>query len=186
MVSKEHPMTLDELAEGRPAAPDEVVTPDPLKSLLDRTVGRPELPPNLMGVLVGQLIAICARDSVPLVYCAALSEKAMPARTTVALHAGNIGCEVVLAFENGSPQVPIISGVIRGGTDLPIAPDAKHVRVEEEGGRVVLEARQELVLQCGSASIRLQADGTVQVRGMRIVSDADGSVRIRGGSVQLN
>jgi hypothetical protein len=185
-IPKEHPMKVDRHDKGGSAGEsDEVIASDPLKSLLERAVGSPELPPNLTGVIIGQLVAIRASDSVPLVYCVALGEKAIPVRSTVALHDGNIGCDVVLVFENGTPQVPIIAGVIRG-TDLSIPPEGERIRVDEDGGRVVVEARQELVLQCGSASIRLQADGTVRIRGMRIISDADGSVRIRGGSIQLN
>jgi hypothetical protein len=51
---------------------------------------------------------------------------------------------------------------------------------------MVVSAKHELVLRCGRASITLDSDGKVTIRGTQVVSHASGVNLIRGGSVQLN
>lgn len=52
--------------------------------------------------------------------------------------------------------------------------------------RVVLEADQELVLQCGEGSITIRKDGKLLTKAVDIVSRAKRTQRIKGGSVQIN
>ena len=63
---------------------------------------------------------------------------------------------------------------------------AGSVQIEADGQRVTVEARDELVLRCGEASVSLRADGKVVVRGTHIVSHSTGPHRIKGGSLSIN
>lgn len=58
--------------------------------------------------------------------------------------------------------------------------------VEADGEKLVLEARREVTLRCGKASIHLTADGRVTIRGTQVLSRSDGPNRVQGASVQLN
>jgi hypothetical protein len=108
------------------------------------------------------------------------AEVAMPgevlvfARSLVSLGPASIGREAaVVRLEGGEA---LILGLIR-----PLVPD-----VEADGEKLVLEARREVILRCGKASIKLTADGRVTIRGTQILSRSDGSNRVQGASVQLN
>lgn len=119
-----------------------------------------------------------------------------------------------LLFEPGDPWSPLVVGLLQplpaedlpnraeSGEQTPTTPDVSEqarspetaevqlplgpleVRVEEQ--RIVLEARTELVLQCGPASITLQPDGRVLIRGTDVISHARGLQRLRGAAIQLN
>lgn len=55
-----------------------------------------------------------------------------------------------------------------------------------DGKRVVIEAADEIVLQCGKASITLRRNGRVVIRGTYVETRAEGVNRVKGGSVQIN
>ena len=55
-----------------------------------------------------------------------------------------------------------------------------------DGKRVVIKGYEEVVLQCGEASITLRANGKVIIRGAQIESHARGLNRIKGGGVKVN
>ena len=73
-------------------------------------------------------------------------------------------------------QLPLILGLIQ-----PPLPE-----VEADGEKLVLEARREVTLRCGKASITMTADGRVTIRGTQVLSRSDGPNRVQGASVQLN
>jgi hypothetical protein len=104
----------------------------------------------------------------------------LPARTCVPLLAADVGKTIVLVFEADRPNSPIIVGVLRVA-DTPLG-----VEVAANGQSVSVTATESIVLKCGPATITLKADGTIAVRGTRVVSHASGVNRILGGSVELN
>ncbi len=115
------------------------------------------------------------------------------ARTTVALTAKSIGRSVVLVFENGDANLPIIMGAIAAQpSPLPVLMEESSPVVGEDttahvdGERVVLEGRKEIVLKCGKASITLTRAGKVLIQGAYVSSRSSGVQRIRGGSVHIN
>lgn len=55
-----------------------------------------------------------------------------------------------------------------------------------DGQRVVIDARDEIVLRCGKASITLRRNGRIVIRGTYVETRSAGTNRIRGGSVQIN
>jgi hypothetical protein len=139
------------------------------------------------GVIVGELIGITDEGRVPLVlYLGQTGTAALRARTVVDLHAPHIGRPVVLMFECGDPFRPIIMGVLREGAGWPLEQKPDQVEVDADGKRMIVSAREELVLRCGKASITLTKAGKVLIKGSYLLSRSSGVNRIKGGSVQLN
>lgn len=162
----------------------EPATDDQLTSLLNRSPQRVVGPFN--SVIVGELLGIQDTDRTPLVcYPGQTTSAAVPARSTVDLAAPHVGCQVVLVFEGGEPDKPIIIGVLATSRNS-IKADGLDVEIESDGQRVILNAKEELILRCGSASVTLTKDGRVLLRGVHVSTHAEGVNRIKGGSVQIN
>ncbi len=116
------------------------------------------------------------------------------ARSVVEITEKDVGREVVLLFEQGCPDKPIIMGVIQPQTRstggvlldqiLEKADELPSVTVDEE--RIELSANREVVLRCGKASITLTRAGKVLIRGEYVLTRATGVNRVKGGSVQIN
>jgi hypothetical protein len=122
------------------------------------------------------------------------------------LAARQAGGSAVLVFENGDPALPIIVGLVQTMgpahvSTAPVgAPGSPHVttvpndtsdvpqvlEADVDGRRVRITAQDEIVLECGSASITLRRNGRVVVRGTYIESYSDGTNRIKGGQVRIN
>lgn len=143
-----------------------------------------ELPTVCTGALVGW-----TPEQIPLVdFAGNPSGAPVRARATVSLDAarGLPSPEVVLVFEDGNPELPIILGLLQP----PPAPlrlaEAPPLEAVVDGRRVVLEAEDEIVLRCGPASITLRRNGRVVVRGAYVETRAEGVNRIKGGSVRIN
>lgn len=101
----------------------------------------------------------------------------------------------VLLFENGDPGLPLVVGLEQTPSLTPLVdevleaaarPAEQPIEARVDGQRVVIEGRDEVVLQCGQASITLRRNGRVVIRGTVIDSQASGTQRIKGGSVQIN
>ena len=97
--------------------------------------------------------------------------------------------EAVLLFEDDDPQRPIVVALLRSRTPLVDAvlemPRAEKV-AGLDGERVILEAKEEVVLRCGKASLTLRKDGKAVLRGVNVVTQARQVHKIRGGKVQIN
>jgi hypothetical protein len=101
----------------------------------------------------------------------------------------------VLLFGNGDPLLPLVVGLVQTSSPTPLvdavleqpAPaPTQPVEAHVDGKRVVIEGKDEIVLQCGQASITLRRNGRVVIKGVQIESHASGTHRIKGGSVQVN
>jgi hypothetical protein len=97
----------------------------------------------------------------------------VPAQSLVAVPAEAVGR---LAAVTMMDDQPLILGLIQ-----PPVPE-----VEADGEKLLLEARREVTLRCGKASIHLTADGRVTIRGTQVLSRSDGPNRVQGASIQLN
>ena len=98
---------------------------------------------------------------------------------------------VVLVFENADPAKPIIVGLVTATPTVETATSesAKTIDIIEadvDGRRVKLIGKDEIVLECGQASITLRRNGRIVIRGTHIESDSDGANRIKGGQVRIN
>lgn len=101
--------------------------------------------------------------------------------------AANEGREAILAFENGDPALPVVMGLMRRAE--PATEDdrpAQHVDARVDGRRVRILAQDEIVLECGSASITLRRNGRVVIRGEYVETYSEGTNRIKGGQVRIN
>lgn len=143
---------------------------------------------RIHGVIVGELLALSSEDRRPLVtFPGQPTPGALPARSTVDLHGPHIGRAVTLMFERGDPTCPIITGVLREPAEgWPLADPPAQVQVDADGERLIVSAKEQLVLRCGKASITLTKAGKMLIEGTYISSNSKGVNIVRGGSVRLN
>lgn len=127
---------------------------------------------GLQGVHRAQIIGF-GPDSRPRVLIPALGETTLLARSLVPVPAEAVGRQAAVVMME---EEPLVLGLIQ-----PLVPE-----VEADGEKLVLEARKEVTLRCGKASIHLTADGRVTIRGTQVLSRSDGPNRVQGASVQLN
>lgn len=143
--------------------------------------------PRITGMVVGELLAIAGDGMVPLVrYPGQEGSAAIAAGSTVDLQGHHIGQPVTLMFDQGDPAKPIVMGVLRGAAGWPLPQQPASVTVDEDGERLIVNAREQLVLRCGKASITLTKAGKVLIDGSYVLSRSTGVNRVKGGSVQLN
>lgn len=133
------------------------------------------------GVVIGAFLGF-GQESAPLVvFPGNPQETASPARSLCELSSDMIGCEVALLFEAGDPRKPLIVGRIVDPARLATA-----AHVVRDGDHVRICAQSRLELRCGKATIIMDSDGRITIRGGHIISHASGAQRIRGGSINLN
>lgn len=124
------------------------------------------------GVMIGRLVAL--DDGGPLV---ALGGAPLPARSLLPVDVSLVGAEVAVMFEEGDPSRPLILG--------PLLEPAGPV-VLRDGERVRVTAAERIELRVGKASIIMEKDGRITIRGSYVTSHASATNRVRGGSVHLN
>jgi len=162
---------------------------DPAQTVLGLDTAATETTGELpaAAVQIGELVAITNEGRRPLVlYPGQPGSAALAARTTVDIHGAHIGKQVVLMFEAGDPARPIVMGVLREGDGWPLEQKPHQVEVDADGERMIVSARQQLVLRCGKSLVKLRADGRIEIRGETIITEAVRANRVRGGSVELN
>ena len=139
------------------------------------------------GIVVGELLALADEGATALVrFPGQIGTDAVAARTSVDLHGPHIGAALVLVFENADPARPVVLGVLRGATGWPLDDKPAQVSVDVDGERMIVSAREQLVLRCGKASITLTRSGKILIDGCYVSSRSTGMNRLKGGSVQLN
>jgi hypothetical protein len=175
------------------SAPDMPATRD--------TASPAEQPARIWGSLAGWLVGADGSDgplvdfpgnsSGPVSASLATSAKAEVLQAAIARRQ-----KVVLLFENGDPGRPFIMGFIQDPSPTPLVdellsapsqlPTPPPVELRVDGQRVVVEGKDEVVLQCGQASITLRRNGKVIIKGTYLESRSTGTHRIKGGSVEIN
>jgi len=135
---------------------------------------------NLPGVSIGRVHGVTSRGA-PLIrfdggaQVAAARVVRMGRRVEWRDH---VGADVVLAFEEGDANRPIVLGLLEGtGTDTEPAAEPDVLR---------LSGRKEVIIECGRARISLRADGKVTLMGDSVLSRSTGPNKIKGGSVSIN
>src|ERR1700679_34198 len=149
---------------------------------------RPASDLPISGVRLGVLVAIKDDGRTPLVvFLGQRGSAAVAARTTMDMHGVHIGREVVLMFEDGDPGQPIVIGcIVQTEAATTPSPAAGTVEVEGDGERLLVSAKEQLVLRCGKTTITLTKAGKVLIQGTYISSRSSGVNRVKGGSIQLN
>jgi hypothetical protein len=103
--------------------------------------------------------------------------------------------QTVVLFENGDRLRPLIVGFIEtpalhvpdtAAFEHDTRPQTPRIEADVDGRRVRLTAQDEIVLQCGKASVTLRRNGRVIIRGTYVESHSQGTNRIKGGQVQIN
>ena len=132
------------------------------------------------GVVIGLLLGF-QNDAPLVVFPGNPQDHAVMARSLARLSADDVGSEVALLFEDGARDRPLVIGRI-------VEPVRQHdqTMVVQDGEQVRLTARERIELRVGKASIILEKDGHITIRGSYVVSHASAANRIRGGSVNLN
>jgi hypothetical protein len=144
-------------------------------------------PDVIQGAVIGRLVGFANEGFTPLVtFDGQRGSAAALARATVDLRRSQIGSSVVLVFEHGDPLQPIVTGCLHDPhpTSLPESPG--QVEVDADGQRLIVTAKQQLVLRCGKASITLTRAGKVLIHGTFVSNRSSGVLRLTGGSVQIN
>lgn len=142
---------------------------------------------HLPGAVTGVLVGFREHGRVPLVLFPGQSgSAAVAACSTVEVHGIHIGRQVVLVFEGSDATRPIIVGLLCSAEPRPVAEFSGRIDVDADGTRMTIEAKEQLVLRCGSASITLTKAGKVLIRGEYVSHASSGVFRIKGGSVQVN
>ena len=66
------------------------------------------------------------------------------------------------------------------------AQEPQVVEADVDGRRVRIVARDEIVLECGEASITLRRNGRIIIKGTYVETCSEGTNRIKGGQVRIN
>lgn len=135
---------------------------------------------RIEGVVIGIFLGFDAQAPL-VVFPGNPSETAVAARSLTELTSAMIGAEVALLFQDGDPLRPLILGRIVDPSRAQPTP-----QVIRDGERVTITGNERVELRCGKASIVMEKDGHITIRGTYVTSHASAANRIRGGSVNLN
>lgn len=127
---------------------------------------------RIEGVMIARLVALEAGR--PLV---AIGGAPVPARSLVPLDGALVGADVAVMFEDGDPSRPLVLGRLLEPAGPEVLRDGEHVRVT---------AAERIELRVGKASLLMEKDGRITIRGSYVTSHASATNRVRGGSVHLN
>lgn len=132
------------------------------------------------GVVIGRFLGFDGET--PLVVFPGNSEEvALRARSLATLDPAMIGAEVAVLFEVGDPRRPLIVGRIIHPVRQPAG-----LEVVRDGDAMSITGRERIELRCGKASIVLEKNGHITIRGSQLTSQATGTNWIRGAAVHLN
>ncbi|MER8433110.1 DUF6484 domain-containing protein [Mesorhizobium caraganae] len=133
------------------------------------------------GVVIGIFLGFDDAASPLVVFPGNPEETALPARSLTELTADMIGWEVALLFQEGDATRPLIVGRIVEPARKTAAP-----HVVRDGERVRIIGEERIELRCGKATILMEKDGRIIIRGTYVTSQASATNRIRGASIDLN
>ncbi len=100
------------------------------------------------------------------------------------------GMNVLVAFEENNIHRPVIIDVVYDRYEpAPTVETLSREKLDDvkiDGETVIFDAKKEIVLRCGNASITLTRAGKVLIRGTYLLNRSSGVNRIKGGTVQIN
>jgi hypothetical protein len=108
-------------------------------------------------------------------------DQEVPCRRASTIDSGWLQAAVAVAPVDGEGTFDLELGV---GSLWCVFPGPEHEGVAPT--TVALIATERVSIQCGKASVALEKDGTLQVRGRDITTRGSRSARISGGIVRIN
>lgn len=158
------------------------------------------VPPGAAQSAIGRIVAYNDDAQFPITVSLVEGDTPTAARVASNLSARELDAAVssaqpaIVVFESGDARLPIVVGLlaprVEPQQELEIAaPDVGHRKVVEadvDGKRVRITGHDEIVFECGKASITLRRNGRIVVRGAYVETYATGTNRIKGGQVRIN
>jgi hypothetical protein len=145
------------------------------------------------GLRLGRVVAVNDSQGVLVQYpgCAGptLARMAVAADRSRIQRAIDLGEVAVLAFDGGDAFRPLVLALLPQPPPpgaLPTGTKPEVVKVDVDGRRVLIEGQDEIVFQCGKASVTLRRNGKVVIRGTHVETVSEGTNRIKGGQVRIN
>lgn len=139
------------------------------------------------GVLIGWINGFDESGS-PLILIPGFIDAPIAARSLCTVQTKNLNQQCALMFESGDLNKPLIMGLLQQ-TVLSLKSDSiqtDDALLDKPTVAKSFIATEEILFQCGDASLRLLKDGQIELRGSLISSHSTGLNHIRGASVKLN
>ena len=152
---------------------------------------------HVSGALVGRITGMTDRGEV-LVDFPGNNQGPIPARFAMSLHqrvkntSEYEGRNALILLENDDPEHPIIVDLLCESVEEIAEPQTSALQVDRpeevliDGRRITFDAKEEIMLCCGKASITLTRAGKVLIKGAYLLTRSSGVNRIKGASVQIN
>ena len=86
-----------------------------------------------------------------------------------------------MLVQDGDPGRPLVVGRIVEPVRRVSSP-----QITRDGERVCIVGEERIELRCGEATILMEKDGRIIIRGTYVTTQASATNRIRGGSIDLN
>jgi len=155
-------------------------------------------------LLVGKVVSINDHGNPMIAYDETTKSKPVEALTTVPLNRDAIGKDIAISFAQNNGCMAIVMGVIRRPLDDVLALQSEQpeegkginpAKTDEptgmpevivDGNKLELSAPEEITLRCGKASITLNKNGKILIKGEHMLNRVSGSYKIKSGSIQLN
>lgn len=137
--------------------------------------------------IAGVTGTLAARLAVPMTHARLMEAIASRRRAVVLVDGHTPQSAVVLGFLEPVPcEAPPEAADTRADGTRPDHTDVQVVEADVDGKRVRIVGHDEIVLECGAASITLRRNGRVIIRGVYVETDSTGTNRIKGAAVRIN
>jgi hypothetical protein len=129
------------------------------------------------GVVVGEIVRLDPDGTIAVEYP---DNSCGPLRARTLIEDVSLGAKVLLAFETGIPTLPIILGLVHDRAKVV----GRSISLKAD--RIILEAKDELLLKCGEGGLEAKRNGTVHLKGKDVISRATRTNKVRGATVLIN
>lgn len=108
------------------------------------------------------------------------------------LKTGKTDIPVLLTFESNNLKKPIIIGCLHDTYSAAVNNQDPNISTWQDkdvyidGEKIVIHAKEEIILKCGNSSLSLRKDGKILLKGAKVTSRASDTNKIKGSSVNIN
>jgi hypothetical protein len=142
---------------------------------------------------VGHLVAVLGEEQVAVAVpgtsgtrAARLAVPLTRARLQAAIESRQ-GAVIVIDATGQAIVIGLLEAVPAAAPDpVPEKAPAQVIEADVDGKRVRVVGQDEIVLECGNASITLRRNGRVIIKGTYVETDSAGTNRIKGAAVRIN